>query len=90
MKQRRQKREEDEMLCKGHILNTLSDRLYDLFTETKSAREIWNSLEYKYKVEEEGTNKYLITKYFDFKMIDHKPILEQTRVTGYCQQVVVS
>ena len=25
-------REEDELICRGHILNALSDRLYDLYT----------------------------------------------------------
>lgn len=73
----KKKRAEDELLCRGHILNTLSDRLYDLFTEMKSAREIWNALEFKYKAEEQGTNKYLIAKYFDYKFIDTKPLLEQ-------------
>ncbi|GAV60169.1 UBN2_2 domain-containing protein [Cephalotus follicularis] len=73
----KKKREEDELLCRGHILNTLSDRLYDLFTEMKSAKEIWTVLEFKYKAEEECTNKYLIAKYFDFKMVDTKSVLEQ-------------
>ncbi|GAV83905.1 UBN2_2 domain-containing protein [Cephalotus follicularis] len=73
----RKKREEDELLSRGHILNTLSNRLYDLFMEMKYAREIWNALEFKYKAEEEGTNKYMIAKYFDFKMVDTKPMLEQ-------------
>ena len=44
----RKKCEEDELLYRGHILNNMSDRLYDLFTSIKSAKEIWNSLEYKY------------------------------------------
>ena len=44
VKAERKKREEDELLCRGHILNNLSDHLYDLFTSTKSAKEIWNSL----------------------------------------------
>jgi len=73
----KKKHEKDGLLCRGHILNTLSNRLYDLFTEVKSAREIWNALEFKYEAEEQGTNKYLISKYFDFKFIDTKPLLEQ-------------
>ena len=32
VKKERTKRQEDKLLCRGHILNTLSDRLYDLFT----------------------------------------------------------
>jgi hypothetical protein len=30
VKKERMKRKEDELLCRGHILNTLSDLLYDL------------------------------------------------------------
>ena len=38
VKAERKKREEDEVVCRGHILNTLSDRLYDLFTSVKSPK----------------------------------------------------
>ena len=34
-------------------------------------------LEFKYKAEEEGTKKFLISKYFDFAMNDEKAILAQ-------------
>ena len=45
IKAQRKKQEEDELICRGHILNTLSDRLYDLYPSTKSLKEIWNALE---------------------------------------------
>ncbi|XP_038687556.1 uncharacterized protein LOC119986939 [Tripterygium wilfordii] len=73
----RKKREEDELMCRGHILNTLSDRLYDLYTPLKSPKEIWHALESKYKTEKIGTDKFLIMKYFDFKMIDTLSVLDQ-------------
>ena len=57
----RKKREEDELICRGHILNALSDILYDLYTNTKTTKEIWEALEKKYKGEEEGNKKFLIT-----------------------------
>ncbi|XP_050918443.1 uncharacterized protein LOC127135857 [Lathyrus oleraceus] len=77
VKKERRKRKEDELLCRGHILNTLSDRLYDLYTNTASTKKIWNALEFKFKAEEEGMKKFLISKYFDFKMLDSKLILAQ-------------
>ena len=40
LKKKRIKREEDELVCTGHILNTLSDRLYNLFTTMSSLKEI--------------------------------------------------
>ncbi|XP_022877086.1 uncharacterized protein LOC111395334 [Olea europaea var. sylvestris] len=49
----RQKCQKDELICCGHILNALSDRLYDLYTNTTLVKEIWDALENKYKAEEE-------------------------------------
>ena len=77
IKAQRKKREEDELICKGHILNTLSDHLYDLYISMKSSKEIWNALEAKYKTEKIGTNKFIIQKYFDYKMLDNVSILDQ-------------
>ena len=73
----RKKREEDEIVCRGHILNALSDRLYDLYTNEKSALTIWNALDFKYKAEEAGTKKFLISKYFEYKFNGDMPILSQ-------------
>ena len=65
-------------MCQGHILNTLLDRLYDEhynFMETQN--ESWTTLEYKYKAEKEGTDKFLTLKYFEFTMVETKPVLDQ-------------
>ncbi|KAL5551516.1 hypothetical protein UlMin_001692 [Ulmus minor] len=54
-------RVEDEVMCRGHILNTLSDKLYDFYNSMKTPKEIWTTLEYKYK----------------FTMVETKPVLDQ-------------
>ncbi|KAL7595055.1 hypothetical protein Lser_V15G28998 [Lactuca serriola] len=46
-------RRESEELCVGHIKNSLSDRLYDLYSPVKDPKELWNALELKYKAHEE-------------------------------------
>ncbi|KAK3020692.1 hypothetical protein RJ639_045598 [Escallonia herrerae] len=76
-KKKWQRRNDDEVMCRGHILNALSDRLYNFYKSFDSAKEIWKVLEYKYKVQEEGTNKFLISEYNDFTMLDGIPILHQ-------------
>ena len=43
----------------------------------QSPKEIWNALEYKYKTEKEGTDKFLILKYLEFTMVDTKSVLDQ-------------
>nr|KAJ0209067.1 hypothetical protein LSAT_V11C400185590 [Lactuca sativa] len=70
-------RRESEELCVGHIKNSLSDRLFDLYSPVKDPKELWNALELKYKAHEEGTNKYLVSKYLEFQMVDDKSIMEQ-------------
>ena len=40
VKAARKRREDDELICRGHILNTLSDRLYDLYNSMTSPVEI--------------------------------------------------
>ena len=77
IKAQRKKREENELICRGHILNTLSDRHYDLYTSMKSSKDIWNALEAKYKTEKIGRNKFIIQKYFDYKMLDNVLVLDQ-------------
>ena len=77
IKAQRKKREKDELICKGHILNTLSDCLYDLYTSMKSPKEIWNALEAKYKTKKIVTNKFIIQNCFDYKTIDNISVLDQ-------------
>ncbi|URD74964.1 hypothetical protein MUK42_33800 [Musa troglodytarum] len=40
VKAERKKRNEDEVMCRGHILNCLSDRLYDLYIVEPFAKAI--------------------------------------------------
>ncbi|OMO97119.1 Integrase, catalytic core [Corchorus capsularis] len=73
----RQNREDDMMTCRGLILNSLTDRLYDLYSTLQTPREIWTALETKYQNEKRGTDKFLALNYFDFKMTDDKPVMDQ-------------
>ena len=75
--QLKKKHDEDTFACRGHILNTLSDRLYDLYMSIQSPLEIWKSLEEKYNNERQGTDKFIMLKYFEFSMVDDVPIMDQ-------------
>ena len=56
----RRKHQEEQLLCRAHILNHLSDRLYNLYSSTQSPTTIWSSLEAKYTNEKQGTDKFLM------------------------------
>ena len=41
------------------------------------AKEIWDSLEKKYDIDDAGKNKYVVCQWIKFQMVDNKPIMEQ-------------
>nr|GEU36320.1 zinc finger, CCHC-type [Tanacetum cinerariifolium] len=55
----RVKWENDDYICRGHILNGMSDSLFDVYTNVESAKELWDSLESKYMVEDSSSKKLL-------------------------------
>ncbi|GKD18848.1 hypothetical protein Tco_1208006 [Tanacetum coccineum] len=40
---RRAKWENDDYICRGHILNSMSDSLFDIYQNVESAKELWDS-----------------------------------------------
>ncbi|KAH6809528.1 hypothetical protein C2S51_027311 [Perilla frutescens var. frutescens] len=52
LKPQRQKHKDDDFLCRGHILNALSDSVYSVHQSIESAKELWNTLDAKYDIEE--------------------------------------
>src|SRR3954469_10105623 len=77
LSERRKTRAKDAGLCRGHILNMVSDRIFDLYSTVTDPRELWEALDFMYKAEEQGTNKYLIDQYLEFKLVDNKSIMDQ-------------
>ena len=66
-----------DFICKGYILGRLIDPLYRVYCEIPTAKELWRSLDKKYRGEDAGCQKYVVSKFHDFKMVDSKPIMDQ-------------
>ncbi|XP_070665248.1 uncharacterized protein [Malus domestica] len=49
-----------EFCCRNYILNSLDDNLYDIYSLCKTAKELWESLEKKYKIDDAGSKKFVI------------------------------
>ncbi|CAM8996966.1 unnamed protein product [Rhodiola kirilowii] len=45
---KRSKWENDDYICCGHILNGMSDSLFDVYQNVEFAKELWDALEAKY------------------------------------------
>ncbi|KAF3615265.1 putative phosphoserine aminotransferase, chloroplastic-like [Capsicum annuum] len=64
---------------KNYILSGLQDDLYNIYSGTKTSKELWGALEQKYNTEDAGIKKFLIARFLDFKIIDSKCVVSQVQ-----------
>ena len=57
-------------LCRNYVLNGLENTLYNVYSPLKTAKELWDSLDKKYKTEYVGLKKFIVDKFLNFKMVD--------------------
>lgn len=73
----RVKWENDDYICRGHILNALSDALFDVYENALTAKEVWDSLQAKYLTEDATSKKFIVGQFMNFCMVDTKPVIDQ-------------
>ncbi|XLR35191.1 hypothetical protein S83_063091 [Arachis hypogaea] len=73
----RQKWDNDDYICTGHILNGMDDALFDVYQNVASAKELWDKLEEKYMAEDATSKKFLVTRFNNYKMVDGRSVMEQ-------------
>ncbi|GKE31108.1 hypothetical protein Tco_1450430 [Tanacetum coccineum] len=69
--------ENDDFICRGHILNVMSDPLFDVYQNYSTAKELWNALEERYFTEDATSKKFIVSKFNSYKMVDSRPIMDQ-------------
>nr|GFB01638.1 zinc finger, CCHC-type [Tanacetum cinerariifolium] len=74
---KRMKWENDDYICCGHILNGMSDFLFDIYQNVESAKALWESLESKYMAEDASATKFFMSNLMNYKMVDTRPVMEQ-------------
>ncbi|GAU45869.1 hypothetical protein TSUD_187020 [Trifolium subterraneum] len=74
---RRSKWENDDYICRGHILNGMSDPLFDIYQNVESAKELWDCLEAKYMADDSSSKKFLVTDFNNYKMVESRSVMEQ-------------
>ena len=74
---RRAKWDNDDYICRGLILNGMTDSLFDIYQNVESAKELWDSLEAKYMAEDASSKKFLVSNFTNYKMTDSRPVMEQ-------------
>ncbi|GKA23909.1 hypothetical protein Tco_0709942, partial [Tanacetum coccineum] len=61
------------------FLNGLVDDLYNAYCKTTTAKELWESLECKYKTKDVGTKRLMVACFLDYKMVDSKNVITQVQ-----------
>ncbi|XP_076908499.1 uncharacterized protein LOC143565397 [Bidens hawaiensis] len=68
-----------EFLCQNYVFNSLINALYNVYSSIKSAKELWESLDKKYKTEDAGTKKFVVARFWNYKMVDSKTVISQVQ-----------
>ncbi|KFK26789.1 hypothetical protein AALP_AA8G293700 [Arabis alpina] len=66
-----------DFLCKGYIQSRLVDQLFNVFSNAATSKELWDSLDKKYRSEDVGSQKNVVAKFENYKMVDSRPLMEQ-------------
>ncbi|KAK9053523.1 hypothetical protein SSX86_024597 [Deinandra increscens subsp. villosa] len=74
---RRNKFWNDDFICRGTILNGMSDTLFDIYQNVESAKELWDTLQAKYMAEDSSSKKFLVSDFMLYKMVDGRSVMEQ-------------
>ncbi|GKE82132.1 zinc finger, CCHC-type containing protein [Tanacetum coccineum] len=74
---KRNKWDNDDYVCRGLILNGMSDHLFDINQNVESFKELWASLEAKYMAEDASSKKFLVSNFTNYKMTDSRLVIEQ-------------
>ena len=67
------------VLGRNYVLNGLENTFYNVYSPLKTAKELWDSLDKKYKTEDVGLKKLIVGKFLDFKMVDSNTVLSQVQ-----------
>ena len=66
-----------DYICRNYILNSLADTLYNVYCTKPTAKDLWESLDHKYKTEDAGAKKWIVGRFLDYKMVDAKTVVSQ-------------
>ncbi|GJT52185.1 putative reverse transcriptase domain-containing protein [Tanacetum coccineum] len=80
---KRSKWENDDYVCRGLILNGMSDPLFDIYQNVESSQELCDSLEAKYMVEDASSkNSFILARFTQHKMKMDEAIQDSDKPKG--------
>jgi len=69
--------ENNDYICYGHILNSMSDPLFDSYQLVPYEKELWVLLEARYMKEDAISKEFLVNHFNGYVMRDDRLIMDQ-------------
>jgi hypothetical protein len=60
------------------VISALANKYVDSYITCISAKQSWDALDVKFGVSNAGCELYIMEQMFDYKMVDNRPVVEQT------------
>ena len=73
----RQKWDNADYMCLGHLFNGLSDGLFDTYQNEVTTKELWDKLETRYMTKDVTSKKFLVSHFNNYQMVDGRSVMEQ-------------
>ncbi|GJY42718.1 zinc finger, CCHC-type containing protein [Tanacetum coccineum] len=74
---KRCKWDNDDYICRRHVLNGMSDALFDIYQNVGSAKDLWDQLKAKHMAEDTSSKKFLVNNFYNYRMVDSRSVMEQ-------------
>jgi hypothetical protein len=59
------------------ILSVLGNTIVDAYVPLQTGKEMWDTLEAKYKVSDAGSELYVMEQFHNYRMVDDRSVVEQ-------------
>ncbi|KAL2235226.1 uncharacterized protein LOC105158731 [Sesamum indicum] len=70
---------ERDQIGRGAILSALSNKLFNVYCSgSYIAKSLWDELDRKYNIEEQGLEKYSVSKFMRYQMVEDRFVAQQT------------
>ena len=60
-------------------MNRLVDSLCNVYSDKRTTKELWESLDQKYKTKDVGAKKFVVGRFLDYKMVHSKTVVSQVQ-----------
>ncbi|KAL9664809.1 hypothetical protein QQ045_020217 [Rhodiola kirilowii] len=70
---------DSEYLCRNYVLYSVNDVMYKVYCTKSSVKELWESLDRKYRTANASSKKYIVGRFLEFQMVDLKTVTSQVQ-----------